>query len=99
MWSVDEPFRARKAARRGLNRAIPLSRVPLREMTSLGEKSTDSSHQSQSLSKERQDDWITGDDDEEALIWAAQQEEDRLAREKRKEMEKMKNLVEELPQL
>ncbi|CAD6447618.1 9999e4d7-74c2-47ff-8804-8cc197cce8fa-CDS [Sclerotinia trifoliorum] len=99
---VDEPFRARKAARRGLSRrettedgaeilgvldrAIPLSRVPLREMTSLGEKSTDSSHQSQSLSKERQDDWITGDDDEEALIWAAQQEEDRLAREKRKEM-------------
>ncbi|KAJ8061379.1 hypothetical protein OCU04_010435 [Sclerotinia nivalis] len=99
---VDEPFRARKAARRGLSRrettengeeglegvldrAIPLSRVPLREMSSLGEKSTDSPHRSQNLPKERQDDWITGDDDEEALILAAQQEEDRLAREKRKE--------------
>lgn len=98
---VDEPFRARKAARRGLSRkettedgaersgvldrAIPLSRVPLREMTSLGEKSIDSPQRRQDSPKDGQDEWVPGDDDEEALISAAQQEEDRLARERRKE--------------
>lgn len=98
---VDEPFRARKAARRGLSRkettedgaersgvldrAIPLSRVPLREMTSLGEKSIDSPQRRQDSPKDGQYEWVPGDDDEEALTSAAQQEEDRLARERRKE--------------
>ncbi|KAF7853125.1 uncharacterized protein EAF02_012068 [Botrytis sinoallii] len=100
---VDEPFRARKAARRGLSRkevtddglerpegvlerAIPLSRVPLREMSSLGGKSVESLHRSQNLSEERQDERIPGDDDEEAAISAAQQEEERAAREKKQEL-------------
>ncbi|ESZ89477.1 mating-type switching protein swi10 [Sclerotinia borealis F-4128] len=100
---VDEPFRARKAARRGLSRkettqdgaeqsegildrAIPLSRVPLREMSSLGDKSVESSPRRQIPPKDRQDEWVPGDDDEEAQVAAAQQEEeDRLAREKKKE--------------
>ncbi|KAF7886515.1 uncharacterized protein EAF01_011193 [Botrytis porri] len=100
---VDEPFRARKAARRGLgrkevthdgtgrpegvlDRAIPLSRVPLREMSSLGGKSTESPHRSQNLAEERQDERIPGDDDEEAAISAAQQEEEKAAGEKKKEL-------------
>ncbi|TGO27540.1 hypothetical protein BPAE_0040g00210 [Botrytis paeoniae] len=100
---VDEPFRARKAARRGLSRkevtddgmerpegvldrAIPLSRVPLREMSSLGGKSVESLHRSQNLTEERQDERIPGDADEEAAILAAQQEEEKAAREKKKEL-------------
>lgn len=100
---VDEPFRARKAARRGLSRkevtddgterpegvlerAIPLSRVPLREMSSLGGKSIESPHRSQNPLEERQDEQIPGDDDEEAAISAAQQEEEKAAREKKKEL-------------
>ncbi|KAI9644506.1 ssDNA endonuclease and repair protein rad10 [Ciborinia camelliae] len=98
---VDEPFRARKAARRGLSRkektrdgpgqsetvldrAIPLSRVPLREMSSLGEKSVESPQQRQIPPKDKHNEWIPGDDDEEALVAAAQQEEDILAQEKKK---------------
>ncbi|KAF7895866.1 hypothetical protein EAF00_005881 [Botryotinia globosa] len=104
---VDEPFRARKAARRGLSRkevtddgterpegvlerAIPLSRVPLREMSSLGGKSVESSYRSQKLLEERQDEQTpgddAGDDDEEAAISAAQQEEEIAAREKKQEL-------------
>ncbi|KAF7951920.1 hypothetical protein EAE96_007217 [Botrytis aclada] len=100
---VDEPFRARKAARRGLSRkevtddgmerpggvldrAIPLSRVPLREMSSLGEKSIDPPHRSQNLPEKGQDERIPGDDDEEAAISAVQQEEEKAAREKKKEL-------------
>ncbi|TGO14786.1 hypothetical protein BTUL_0048g00250 [Botrytis tulipae] len=100
---VDEPFRARKAARRGLSRkevtddgaerpegvlerAIPLSRVPLREMSSLGGRSVESSYLSQNLLEERQDEQIPGDDDEEAAISAAQQEEEIAAREKKQEL-------------
>ncbi|KAF7950586.1 uncharacterized protein EAE97_002138 [Botrytis byssoidea] len=101
---VDEPFRARKAARRGLSRkevtddgierpegvlerAIPLSRVPLREMSSLGGKSVESSYRSQKPLEERQDEQIPGDDDEEAAISAAQQEEEEIAaREKKQEL-------------
>lgn len=102
---VDEPFRARKAARRGLSRketaedgtersegvldrAIPLSRVPLREMNSLGGTSIESTHHSQNLTEESQDERIPGDDDEEAAILAAQQEEEKAAREKKKELAK-----------
>lgn len=97
---VDEPFRSRKAARKGLSgkettqngmeqlegvldRAIPLSRVPLREMSSLAEKPGKTPQQNPP--KDRQDEWIPGRDDEEALIAAAQQEEDRSVREKRTE--------------
>ncbi|KAK6594206.1 DNA excision repair protein ercc-1 [Botrytis cinerea] len=100
---VDEPFRARKAARRGLSRkettddgterpegvldrAIPLSRVPLREMNSVVGKSIEPTHQSQNLTEESQDERIPGDDDEEAAILAAQQEEEKAAREKKKEL-------------
>jgi DNA excision repair protein ERCC-1 len=100
---VDEPFRARRAAKRGatakdiagddrqqsegvLDRAVPLSRVPLREMGSLGEKSatketTGESEQSAAAPKQFEM-WDPDDDDEEALI-AAAEEEERLAREKR----------------
>ncbi|KAM0147778.1 hypothetical protein ACHAQE_009978 [Botrytis cinerea] len=100
---VDEPFRARKAARRGLSRkettddgterpegvldrAIPLSRVPLREMNSVVGKSIEPTHQSQNLTEESQDERIPGDDDEEAAILTAQQEEEKAAREKKKEL-------------
>ncbi|TEY56260.1 hypothetical protein BOTCAL_0227g00050 [Botryotinia calthae] len=100
---VDEPFRVRKAARRGfsrkesaddgterpegvLDRAIPLSRVPLREMNSLGGKSIESTHRNQNLTEKPQDERIPGDDDEEAAISAAQQEEEEAAREKKKEL-------------
>ncbi|PSS17058.1 hypothetical protein M430DRAFT_28767 [Amorphotheca resinae ATCC 22711] len=100
---VDEPFRARRAAKRGatakgiagddrqqsegvLDRAVPLSRVPLREMSSLGEKSATKetigeSEQSAAAPKQFEM-WDPDDDDEEALI-AAAEEEERLAREKR----------------
>ncbi|QSZ30182.1 hypothetical protein DSL72_004702 [Monilinia vaccinii-corymbosi] len=99
---VDEPFRARKAARRGLgekdatqarveqsegplDRAIPLSSVPLREMSSLVETADESSRRRLDISKDKQYEWMPGDDDEEALAIAAQQEGDELAREKKKE--------------
>ncbi|KAF5867729.1 putative mating-type switching protein swi10 protein [Botrytis fragariae] len=100
---VDEPFRARKAARRDLSRkevtddgterpegvlerAIPLSRVPLREMSSLGGKSVEPPHRSQNHPEERQEEQIPGDDDEEAAISAALQEEEEAAREKKREL-------------
>ena len=105
---VDERFRVRKAAKRGLvrketthedeevtesvlERAMPLSRVPLRDMPSVSErerskepslepdKSTEPVEQFQM--------WDPDDEDEEALLAAAAEEEDeKLAREKRKEM-------------
>lgn len=100
---VDEPFRARKAARRGLvrkettqdgeegvlERAVPLSRVPLREMSSVGE------HQ-QSKEPEKRDEglfqnWDPDDDEEEALAAAAAEEEARLARERREERARRDN--------
>ncbi|KAB8289550.1 hypothetical protein EYC80_010708 [Monilinia laxa] len=98
---VDEPFRARKAARRGLSRkettqaatdhtegaldrAISLSRVPLREMDT-GERSVELLQQKQNLPKDKHDEWLPGDDDEEALLTVRQQEEDTLAREKNNE--------------
>jgi len=113
---VDEPFRARKAAKKVLlrketteggeegegilDRALPLSRVPLRDMPAIQqERSTDSqtlgaekekSRGSRETAKpaETEDQfhlWDPDDNDEEALI-AAAAEEERLAREKRKEM-------------
>ncbi|PQE17530.1 hypothetical protein CJF30_00009520 [Rutstroemia sp. NJR-2017a BBW] len=100
---VDEPFRARKAARRTvtrkvttedggeaeegiLDRAIPLSRVPLREMESMRVKAAEASGRQQQVPAAKQVEAWEPDDDEEAMIAAAQQEEERLAKEKRKEM-------------
>jgi DNA excision repair protein ERCC-1 len=100
---VDEPFRARKAARRTLtrkittedggeveegilDRAIPLSRVPLREMESMRVKAAAASGVQQQAPAAKQAEAWEPDDDEEAMIAAAQQEEERLAKERRKEM-------------
>jgi DNA excision repair protein ERCC-1 len=119
---VQEPFRMRKAARRGLTRgktsvgdegedgrdeahgrlesAIPLSRVPLREMNSLGEQAS-AARSREATPKENANKeaakpdpfqlWEPGDDDEEAMIAAAIEEEERLAREKRKEQARKDN--------
>lgn len=114
---VDEPFRVRKAAKRGLSRkettqdgdevegvldkALPLSRVPLRDMPGLRkEKSTNGPGQvDTSLEKPAQPSeatradeadkqfrmWDPDDEDEEALIAAAVEEESRIEKEKRQE--------------
>jgi DNA excision repair protein ERCC-1 len=119
---VQEPFRVRKAARRGLERnkeafegddgsegergatgkldsAVPLSRVPLREMPSVEERlfverSREETPKSPGKEPERIEQfqlWEPGDDDEEAMIAAAVEEEERLAREKRREQERKDN--------
>jgi DNA excision repair protein ERCC-1 len=95
---VDEPFRARKAAKRGLtrkettqdgeemegvlDRAVPLSRVPVRE----SEKTKESSKEKSTETVEQFHLWDPEDDDEEALIAAAAEEETRAAREKKREI-------------
>lgn len=100
---VDEPFRARKATRRGLvrketniegeedasnvlDRALPLSRVPLREMSSMGEKGspTGTLHKPSEPVEQFQM-WDPDDEEEEALIVTAAEEEERKARENRNE--------------
>jgi DNA excision repair protein ERCC-1 len=76
-----------------LESAVPLSRVPLREMSSVEEGifAENSREETPSLPgkvSERADQfqlWEPGDDDEDAMIAAAVEEEERLAREKRKE--------------
>lgn len=108
---VDEPFRARKAARRELgrreptdnggedtenilDRALPLSRVPLREMSSLGEKSTakDIAESSRAAEPVKQfqmwdpDEDYDEDDDEAAMAAAIALEEESQAHEKRREI-------------
>lgn len=106
---VDEPFRARKAAKKTLagddaeqpggvlDRAVPLSRVPLRDMVSSGEEGASAatrrvSGQPTEVTKETPM-WGPDNDDEEALIAAAIEEEDRLAREqKRAQAERDNNL-------
>jgi DNA excision repair protein ERCC-1 len=119
---VQEPFRVRKAARRGLEEnketsigddngdggrgtpgmlesAVPLSRVPLREMSSVEEglfveRSRGEAPKSPGKAQEPIEQfylWEPGDDDEEAMIAAAVEEEERLAREKRKEQERKDN--------
>lgn len=119
---VQEPFRVRKAARRGLEgnkeawmgdesgdgereasgrleSAVPLSRVPLREMSSLregmfiesGRKETPKAREKIPGRAESLQMWEPGDDDEEAMIAAAAEEEERLAREKRNERERNDN--------
>ena len=91
---VDEPFRARKATKRGLmrkeptddggeiggvlDRAVPLSKVPARA----AEKGRESTAQS----TEQFHMWDPDDEDEEALIAAVAEEETRAAQEKKREM-------------
>ncbi len=106
---VDEPFRARKAAKRGLvrkettedgeeaetvlDRALPLSKVPLRDMPTLREKERQK-EQEEAREKGKQKApaiseqfhlWDPDDDDEEAMLAAALEESSRMARDKRKE--------------
>lgn len=96
---VDEPFRARKAAKRTIaednpkliggaaDRAIPLSRVPLRDMIASGEKGV----QQDEIRETGQPRkaivqpalWESDNDEEEALLVAAAEEEERLAKEHR----------------
>ncbi|KAF8848006.1 DNA repair protein rad10 [Acephala macrosclerotiorum] len=114
---VDEPFRVRKAAKRGLTRkettqnggevegvldkALPLSRVPLRDMPALrkdlstdarsgsdtpGEKTSEPREAAKlTETTEQFNVWDPDDDDEEALIAAAMEEEARIEKEKRQE--------------
>jgi DNA excision repair protein ERCC-1 len=110
---VDEPFRARKAAKKGLgrneiaedrdeqvegvlDRALPLSIVPLRDMPAIRGQERSANTQTLGTEKEKSRDptetveqfqmWDPNDDDEEALIAAAAEDEERLAREKRQAM-------------
>lgn len=114
---VDEPFRVRKAARRGLTRkettqdgnevesvlekALPLGRVPLRDMPALrkdlssdvhsdsetpGAKANEPREAAKSTETTEQFNvWDPDDDDEDALIAAAMEEEARIEKEKRQE--------------
>jgi DNA excision repair protein ERCC-1 len=99
---VDEPFRARKAAKRGLtrkettqdgdeaegvlDRALPLSKVTMRDTTSAAEKAKEACQEKPAEVVEQFHMWDPDDDEEEALIAAAAEEEAREAREKKKEM-------------
>jgi DNA excision repair protein ERCC-1 len=82
-----------------LESAVPLSRVPLREMSSVEEGMFVKSGREETLKAndkgvERTEQfqmWEPGDDDEEAMIAAAVEEEERLAREKRKEQARKDN--------
>jgi len=111
-WSgvVDEPFRARKAAKRGLarrettedgvedtegvlDRAVPLARVPLREMRSLATKETTPAVSKAAERHTNQFQMFDPDDDyEAALIAAAAEEEERLAQRRKRELAKESEL-------
>lgn len=97
---VDEPFRARKAAKRELarkeptqdntgdtqgvlDRALPLSKVPAREMPV--QKANEPSREKSAEVVEQFHMWDP-DDEEEALIAAAAEGEARIARENKREM-------------
>ncbi|KAG0644954.1 Mating-type switching swi10 [Hyphodiscus hymeniophilus] len=90
---VDEPFRARKATKRGLmrnestlegdeldvlDRVVPLSKVPAR--------AAEEERESGEKSTEQFHLWDPDDDDEEALVAAVAEEEAKAAREQRREM-------------
>ena len=99
---VDEPFRVRKASKRGLlrkettqdgtgvlDRAVPLSRVPHREMpTATHEEQSKGPGKEIATLEEQAQIWDPDDDDEEALAAAAAEEEARFGREKRLEQAK-----------
>jgi DNA excision repair protein ERCC-1 len=82
-----------------LESAVPLSRVPLREMNSveeglLMERAIGETPKSPGKAPERIEQfqlWEPSDDDEEAMVTVALEEEERLAREKRKEQERKDN--------
>ncbi|KUJ20748.1 uncharacterized protein LY89DRAFT_640555 [Mollisia scopiformis] len=96
---VDEPFRVRKAAKRGLTRkettqdgeevegvldkALPLSRVPLRDMPALrNNQSTEPRESARGTETNKQFQmWDPDDEDEDALIAAAMEEEARIEKE------------------
>lgn len=93
---VDEPFRVRKAARRGLARkettqdgddvleqAIPLGRAPNRESSTATER--EGMKGPVGTTEGQGQTWDLDDDDEEALALAAAEEETRLRRETRLE--------------
>lgn len=100
---VDEPFRARKAAKRTIarddpdrpegsaDRAVPLSRIPLRDMVSSGGESTpqgsrksdDRTAQTPTLEFDEVD-----EGDEEALITATMEEERKLTKQKNSQASK-----------
>lgn len=108
---VDEPFRARKAARKlarkettadgeeiegVLDRAIPLSMVPLRSMSSYAPGAEKSGAQSQqantpAVSATDLKSWDQDDDEESAMAAAVEEEERRLARAKRLERTREEN--------
>ena len=97
---VDEPFRARKSAKRGLvrkettqdggeeasvlDKAIPLSRVPLRDMPSREATTGESAAPAKKFQMWDPDD-DDDDDGDEALIAAAEEEEARQKNQKKKE--------------
>lgn len=102
---VQEPFRVRKAARRGLEsgpgnegrrEAVPLSRVPLREMSSVEEEMQRERGREREREREKEKTpaselpkkpfqmWEPGEDDEEAMVAAAEEEEQRQLNEKKK---------------
>lgn len=107
---VQEPFRVRKAARRGLGlrqettgdgtedegggmrEAVPLSRVPLREMDSVEEGLRREKEREPSVTRELPKEpfqmWEPEDDDEEAMIAAAEEEEQRHRAEQKKAQSK-----------
>lgn len=97
---VDEPFRARKATKRGLarkettqdgeeeegvlDRAVPLSKVPARDTITAAEKANEQSEDNPTVEQFHL--WDPDDDEEEALVAAAVEEEARIAREKKREL-------------
>ena len=101
---VDEPFRARKAAKRGLtrkettqdgeeiegvlDRSVPLSKVPARDTIAAAEKAKESSGTKSTEEIEQFHIWDPDDEDDEALIEAAAEEALSAAREKKKEKAK-----------
>ncbi|KAL3420647.1 DNA excision repair protein ercc-1 [Phlyctema vagabunda] len=95
---VDEPFRMRKAVKRGvpqnettdhtlqpeglLDRALPLSKVPLRQTEAAKEKDKEHSNETSRPGQFQMWNPDDDDDDEEALLAAAAEEDARLEREK-----------------
>ena len=98
---VDEPFRARKATKRGLtrkeatqdgeeaedvlDRALPLGKVPMRNTIATAEREKEPDQDKDAEVAQLFQMWDPDDDDEEALIAAAAEEEAKEAREKKRE--------------
>jgi DNA excision repair protein ERCC-1 len=90
---VDEPFRARKSARRAgeqnatdlLDRAIPLETIKTKDMLSDREKQNSKDSSAEPRKQFQPWDPAADDDEEEALISAAAAEEARKAKERKRE--------------